>query len=83
MTFNYSVVGLATATALAITVAYTGTLPSPSVATNEFVRIAHSSPKAGADRVYCYNGLKSDAIDKWAPNYRGWICVPENPHRSH
>ncbi len=40
------------------------------------VQMAQAGQKAEARRVYCYNGLKADTVDKWAPLYRGWICIP-------
>jgi hypothetical protein len=83
MTRNRFVAGLATAIAVFVTAAYAATYSGPSVNSgpsvkkNEFLQIAQASSKPNSGRVYCYNGLKADQIDNWAPVYRGWICIPD------
>ncbi|MCI0467017.1 MAG: hypothetical protein L0Y57_08440 [Beijerinckiaceae bacterium] len=78
MKHNATFAGLAAATALFVTAAFAGGFNSATVRKNDILPVAHSAPKAVAGKVYCFNGLKADQIDKWAPNYHGWTCVPDN-----
>lgn len=78
MKLNAIVAGLAAATALFINSAFAGGFNSAGVRKNDIVQIAHSSSRAVAGKVYCFNGLKADQVDKWAPVYHGWTCIPDN-----
>lgn len=40
------------------------------------IRIAQADQQTGPSRVYCYNGLRADRVENWAPLYRGWVCIP-------
>jgi hypothetical protein len=40
------------------------------------VQIAQAGQKPHPGGIYCYSGLKADTVDKWAPLYRGWVCIP-------
>jgi hypothetical protein len=84
MTNNLSIAGLAAAAmsiALAVAVATPAnreTTPGEIAQTNRQtrpIRIAELDQQAERSRVYCYSGLKADPLDKWAPLYRGWVCI--------
>ncbi len=83
---NFSIAGFA---ALAVTsIALAGTAATPANRATQPVqiaqpdgqtgplRIAQADQLTGPSRVYCYNGLRTDRVDNWAPLYRGWVCIP-------
>jgi hypothetical protein len=74
MTRKHYIVGFAAATVVPMFLA--GAFLTAANRETKPVQIAQSGQKAKPGSVYCYNGLKVDPLDKWAPLYRGWVCIP-------
>ncbi len=73
MTRKHFIVGSAAAAVVSVILA--GALLPPANREIKPVQIAQSGQKARAG-IYCFNGLKADPLDRWAPLYRGWVCLP-------
>jgi len=71
---KHLIIGFAAAAIVSVAVA--GAHLTREERKNKPVQIAQAAQKAEARRVYCYNGVKADTVDKWAPLYRGWVCIP-------
>jgi hypothetical protein len=76
MTRKHLIIGFAAAAIVSVAVA--GAPLTREDRKSKPVQIAQAGQKAEARRVYCYNGLKADTVDKWAPLYRGWVCIPSH-----
>jgi hypothetical protein len=74
MTRKHFIVGIAAATV--VSVALAGAFLTLANRETKPVQLAQSGQKSEPGSVYCYNGLKADPLDKWAPLYRGWVCNP-------
>jgi hypothetical protein len=76
MTRNHFIVGFAAATVVLMILA--GAFLRPENRETKAVQIAQLGQEAKPGSVYCYTGLKVDPLDKWAPLYRGWVCIPNH-----
>jgi hypothetical protein len=76
MTWKHLIIG--SVAAAIVSVAVVGAPLTREDRKNKPVQIAQADQKAEARRVYCYSGVKADTVDKWAPLYRGWVCIPSH-----
>jgi hypothetical protein len=74
MTRKHLIIGSVAAAAVSVALAFALLTPTKEESRPRQMAQAGENPQPSG--IYCYNGLKADTVDKWAPLYRGWVCVP-------